>query len=117
MSNKSERPWGNFTVIEDNILYKIKRIEVLCGHKLSYQYHYKRAENWTIVQGNAKVILNGKTLLLNSGDSVKINKLDKHRIENIGSELLIFVEVQIGEYFGEDDIVRLEDDYNRILNK
>ena len=108
-----KRPWGTFYVIHDEANYKIKRIEVEMGMRLSYQYHHKRSEAWTIIQGNAKIILDDKPHILKSGESIKIPRKSKHRIENIGKSPLIFIEIQTGDYFGEDDIVRIEDDFNR----
>ena len=111
--NNSERPWGRYRVIEDSENYKIKRIEVNPKSRLSYQYHTKRAESWTIIQGHGIVTIDGVERKVSAGESIKINKEAKHRILNSGDTLLIFIEVQTGTYFGEDDIVRIEDDYNR----
>lgn len=108
-----ERPWGNFTILEESDYYKVKRIVVNSGERLSYQFHYKREENWTIVQGEALVILNDKPVSLIAGQNIFIPKQAKHRISNPGTSDLVFIEVQTGSYFGEDDIVRLEDDYKR----
>ena len=107
------RPWGSYYVLEDAPTHKVKRIEVKPKGRLSYQYHYKRSEVWTMVQGKAKVTLDGKELDLEAGDVIEIPKEAKHRIENIGQDTLVFIEVQLGTYFGEDDIVRIEDDYQR----
>ena len=107
------RPWGSYYVLEDTNTYKVKRIEVNVDGRLSYQYHNKRAEVWTIVQGKALVTLNDKDYEYNAGEVAIIPLQAKHRIKNIGKEKLIFIEVQHGTYFGEDDIVRIEDDYNR----
>ena len=108
-----ERPWGKYFVIEDEAHYKLKRIEVNPGQRLSYQFHHHRQEFWTIVEGEAVVILDEKEIALKYGESIFIPLGSKHRIENRGSELLVFIEVQTGSYFGEDDIVRLQDDYKR----
>jgi mannose-6-phosphate isomerase len=108
-----ERPWGRYYVIHDQQHYKLKRIEVEPSQRLSYQYHYKRAEVWTIVEGIATVTLNGKETEYVMGETVVIPREAKHRVENRGRGLLVFIEVQTGSYFGEDDIVRIEDDYNR----
>ena len=107
------RPWGKFYIIDESPKYKIKRIEVNSGHRLSYQYHNKRSEVWIIIQGEGKVCLDGKYKFYKKNDIIQIPKGMKHRIENNGIEKTIFIEVQTGEYFGEDDIVRVEDDYNR----
>lgn len=116
MVNKeiSQRPWGTYVVINNDINYKVKKIEVNPGHKLSYQYHTKRSEVWTIVQGEGEVTIDGTKSIIKYGDSITIDQTSRHRIENIGKDKLIFIEVQTGTYFGEDDIVRIEDDYNRI---
>ncbi len=111
----SVRPWGRFLVIDNNKKYKIKRIEVNPGARLSYQYHHKRSESWTIIEGQAIVTIDGVEKKISEGESVKINQKAKHRIKNIGDSILVFIEVQTGTYFGEDDIVRVEDDYNRII--
>jgi len=107
------RPWGAFFVIAEDSLYKIKRIEVNPGERLSYQYHNKRSEVWTIIQGRAIITLNDKYQDYSEGDTILIPQGVKHRIENNGTEKTVFIEIQTGSYFGEDDIVRLEDDYNR----
>lgn len=109
-----QRPWGNFTVLADEKKYKIKRIEVNPKGRLSYQFHYKRSEVWTIIEGIAHISLDGEEKVYLPGQTVIIPVLAKHRVENKGEEALVFVEVQHGEYFGEEDIVRIEDDYNRI---
>lgn len=108
------RPWGKFYVIQSNTNYKIKRIEVDPGQKLSYQFHNKRSETWTIIDGSGKITLNDKVINYSKGDNIIIPKGMKHRIENTENYKTIFIEVQTGEYFGEDDIVRLDDKYNRI---
>ena len=108
-----ERPWGRFFVIHDEPQYKLKRIEVESGERLSYQYHQKRSEAWTIVKGIGTITLDGVVKEYSKGQTINIPKGVKHRIENKGKEKIIFIEVQTGTYFGEDDIVRVEDDYNR----
>jgi len=109
-----QRPWGSFTVLDEGINYKVKRIEVLPGKRLSYQRHSRRAEHWYVVSGTAKVTLNGVEILVASGNAIDIAREDAHRVENPEpSELLVFIETQTGDYFGEDDIVRLEDDFGR----
>ena len=110
----TQRPWGRFIVINDKPEYKLKIIEVNPGHRLSYQYHIKRSEVWTIVKGSGEVIINGEKSIVKYGDCIKINHKSKHRIINNTESLLVFIEVQTGSYFGEDDIVRIEDDYKRI---
>ncbi len=109
-----ERPWGSFTVLDEGDNYKVKRIEVLPGKRLSYQKHSRRAEHWFVVRGTAKVTLNGGEILVAAGQALDIATGDAHRVENPeASELLVFIETQTGKYFGEDDIVRLDDDFGR----
>src|SRR5437764_15438846 len=106
-----KRPWGNFTVLDEGANYKVKRIEVLPEKRLSYQRHSRRAEHWFVVSGTAKVTLNGVDMLVKTGESVNIGLGDAHRVENPDGDIrLVFIETQTGDYFGEDDIVRLEDD-------
>lgn len=107
------RPWGSFTVLDEGENYKVKRIEVLPGKRLSYQRHSRRAEHWFVVCGTAKVTLNGVEMIVNTGQSVDIGCGDAHRVENPANDALVFIETQTGDYFGEDDIVRLEDDFGR----
>ncbi len=109
-----ERPWGSFTVLDDQPTFKVKRIEVLPGKRLSYQQHSKRSEHWFVVSGTAKVTLNGTDLIVESGSAVDIPVETAHRVQNpSASEPLVFIETQTGTYFGEDDIVRLDDDFGR----
>lgn len=108
------RPWGSFTVLDEGENYKVKRIEVLPGKRLSYQQHSRRAEHWFVVAGTAKVTLNGVEIIVKRGSAVDIDQGDAHRVENPdGDKLLVFIETQTGDYFGEDDIVRLDDDFGR----
>ena len=109
-----ERSWGRFFVIHDQPKYKLKRIEVDPGGRLSYQYHQKRSEAWTIVDGVGLITLNGVIKEHKAGETILIPQGIKHRIENKKQEKVVFIEVQTGTYFGEDDIVRIEDDYNRV---
>jgi mannose-6-phosphate isomerase len=109
-----ERPWGSYTVLDDvKDDHKVKRIVVTPGKRLSYQTHKLRAEHWYIVSGVATVVLDGETRELTPGESVDIPIGAAHRCENRGQEPVVFIEVQRGTYFGEDDIVRLEDDFGR----
>ena len=108
-----ERPWGRFFVLHDEPTYKLKRIEVDPGCRLSYQYHHNRSEAWTIVEGVGTITLVGEINDYLKGETILIPQGVKHRIENKGSKKVVFIEVQTGTYFGEDDIVRIEDDYNR----
>ena len=108
-----ERPWGKYYVLQDEENFKVKRIDVNPGQRLSYQYHFKRQEFWTVVQGEAVVTLEGEEHILKYGESIFIPLGAKHRMENRGTEMMSIIEVQTGTYFGEDDILRLEDDYSR----
>jgi len=108
------RPWGTYEVLLDEATYKVKRIVVQPSQQLSYQFHMQRQEHWTIVQGQADVVLNDVTHSLQAGEHMFIPLQAKHRIKNTGSIPMIFIEVQTGSYFGEDDIVRIVDDYGRL---
>ncbi|MGA1862851.1 mannose-1-phosphate guanylyltransferase/mannose-6-phosphate isomerase [Deferribacter thermophilus] len=108
------RPWGSFTVLNEGKNYKVKKIVVNPGQKLSLQLHYHRAEHWIGVKGTAKVQIGEDTVYLSENEKVYIPKATKHRIENPGKIPFEFIEVQVGEYVGEDDIVRFEDMYGRV---
>jgi mannose-6-phosphate isomerase len=109
-----ERPWGSYTVLEDDAAsHKVKRIVVQPGKRLSYQRHSRRAEHWFVVEGWAGVTLDGERHDLGPGEAIDIPRGAAHRVENPGDVPLVFVEVQHGDYFGEDDIERLEDDFGR----
>ena len=107
------RPWGTYTVLEEGPNFKIKRIAVKPGESLSLQIHQHRSEHWIVVSGVAKVLNDDKTLTLMVNESTFIPAKHKHRLENIGSEMLVMIEVQTGTYLGEDDIVRFQDVYGR----
>jgi mannose-6-phosphate isomerase-like protein (cupin superfamily) len=109
-----QRPWGSYTVLEEAEGYKVKRIEVLPKKRLSYQKHARRAEHWFVLRGTAKVTLNDVEILVKTGEAIDIPIEAKHRVENPDDELLVFIEIQRGDYLGEDDIVRFEDDFGRI---
>ena len=111
--DQSQRPWGRYEILQESAIHKTKCIYVQPGKRLSYQRHQKRAEHWFIVQGSAEVTLEGKVSQLSSGDTISIGIGELHRIANIGSEEVIFIEVQTGTYFGEDDIERIEDEFGR----
>jgi len=111
------RPWGTFTVLDEADGFKVKRIEVLPGKRLSYQKHAQRAEHWFVVEGTAKVTLDGSEHIVEAGRAIDIPKGAAHRVENPGETNLVFIEVQRGGYLGEDDIVRLEDDFGRAAEK
>jgi mannose-6-phosphate isomerase len=106
-------PWGKWEVLLSEPGYKVKRITVNPGHKLSYQQHTQRQEHWVAVAGKGIVILDGKEIALQPGEAVDIPAEAAHRAINPGDEPFIFIEVQRGSYLGEDDIVRLEDSYGR----
>ncbi len=109
-----QRPWGTFTVLDDtSAIYKVKSIVVLPNKRLSYQRHAKRAEHWFVVRGTATAILDGITHELSPGEDISIEIGQAHRCENHGTSDVEFIEIQTGTYFGEDDIVRLEDDFGR----
>lgn len=108
-----ERPWGRFTNLLENEHCKVKEIVVNPGQRLSYQSHSRREEKWTVVCGIATVTLNEREIVLFPGDSAKIPKESKHRVENREEKILKFIEIQMGDYFGEDDIIRYSDDYGR----
>ncbi|MBA2652905.1 MAG: mannose-1-phosphate guanylyltransferase/mannose-6-phosphate isomerase [Tatlockia sp.] len=108
------RPWGTFTVLEEGARFKIKRIEVRPGASLSLQMHYHRSEHWIVVSGIAKVINGDREILLSTNESTYVPAGHKHRLENPGLTPLIMIEVQSGEYMGEDDIVRFKDVYGRV---
>lgn len=109
-----ERPWGRYEVLLDTADHKVKRIIVLPGKRISLQKHLRRSEHWVVVSGVAKVTLDGRDVTLLPHHSIDIPREALHRIENTGAEPLVFVEVQMGDYFGEDDIIRLKDDFGRV---
>ncbi len=107
------RPWGRYDIIETGAGYQVKRIVVQPRQRLSYQRHAQRAERWVIVSGTAKVTLDDVESLVVAGEVIHVATMMKHRIENPGDVLLLFIEVQLGDYLGEDDIERFSDDYGR----
>ncbi|HXH73817.1 MAG TPA: mannose-1-phosphate guanylyltransferase/mannose-6-phosphate isomerase [Bacteriovoracaceae bacterium] len=109
----AHRPWGNYTILEENEGYKVKQITVLPGAKLSLQYHHHRSEHWIVVKGIATVTVNDKTFDLKQNESTYIPKEATHRLFNQTKDDLVLIEAQVGSYLGEDDIVRLQDDYKR----
>jgi mannose-1-phosphate guanylyltransferase/mannose-6-phosphate isomerase len=112
-ASEGARPWGVYKILCEEARFKIKRIVVLPGKRLSLQYHHHRSEHWVVVRGTARVILNGEERFVHEGENVFIPKNAQHRLENPGKVDLEIVEIQGGEYLGEDDIVRLEDDFKR----
>lgn len=107
------RPWGSFTILEEGAGYKIKRIEVKPGHRLSLQMHHHRSEHWIVISGIAKVQSGEEDIMLSKNESTYVPRFTQHRLENPGRVPLVLIEVQNGEYLGEDDIIRFEDDYAR----
>ena len=107
------KPWGKYEVLADFDNFKIKRITVSPNQRLSYQYHHKRKEQWTVIEGGLTIILDGDKVFREPGQSISIPLGIPHRAWNETSEKVVFIEVQTGTYFGEDDIVRIEDDYMR----
>ena len=113
MNYKEKRPWGSFENLLDRDYCKVKEIVIRPGQAPSYQYHYKRSEVWVVVQGSGELKLDDKVTYVGVGQIIHVPVEVKHQIKNIGDSDLVFIEVQLGEYFGEDDIVRLEDKYGR----
>jgi glycosyltransferase involved in cell wall biosynthesis len=110
---EDRRPWGYYKILADEVDHKVKRIVVYPGQRLSLQRHRRRAEHWHLVQGEALVTLDDKEMHLRNSESVDIPRGSWHRVTNTGEENMAFIEVQTGDYFGEDDIERAEDDYGR----
>ena len=114
MKNIEIRPWGGFEVLYEDDTCKVKKIGVNPNSRLSYQYHNHRRECWTVTSGELTIILDDEKCFRSAGESIKIPKGSKHRAWNEGTEPVTFIEVQTGESFDEEDIVRLEDDYSRV---
>lgn len=110
----THRPWGTYTILEQTPYYKIKRIEVKPGKRLSLQKHFHRNEHWIVVSGTATVTVGNVVKLVRPNESTYIKMGEVHRLENEGKILVVLIEAQVGEYTGEDDIVRIEDDFQRI---
>lgn len=108
------RPWGSYTVVDEGAAHKVKRIVVTPGMRLSYQVHARRSEHWFVIQGSGTATLDGKEIDVTHGVTIDVPTGVAHRIENVGVDELVFIEVQHGDYFGEDDIIRLEDDFGRL---
>ncbi|MBN1534814.1 MAG: phosphomannose isomerase type II C-terminal cupin domain [Spirochaetes bacterium] len=113
MMEDSVRPWGFYEILADTDSHKVKRITVLPGKRLSLQRHLKRSEHWFVVSGSAVVTCGPRDVAVAPGGYVDIPRGEDHRIRNDGDENLVFIEIQTGSYFGEDDIIRLEDDFGR----
>jgi mannose-6-phosphate isomerase len=114
MGESSARPWGSWEILDEAAGYKVKRIIVLPHSRLSYQTHQHRSEHWVIVSGKASCVVEGEFSYAGPGDCIDVAQGAAHRIMNEQDEMLVIIEIQRGEYTGEDDIVRLEDDYGRI---
>jgi len=113
MEKINKRPWGHYEVLSDAADHKVKRIVVEPQGRLSLQRHKLRNEHWFIIAGQGKAVIEGRDYPLCAGSVIDIPVLTKHRVQNSSQENLIIIEVQTGEYFGEDDIERFEDDYGR----
>ena len=111
---EDHRPWGYYQVLADEPDHKVKRIIVYPEKSLSYQRHRRRREHWYILRGDAVITLDGTETNLTPGQAVDILQGAAHRVRNAGVLDLVFIEVQTGDYFGEEDIERLEDDYGRV---
>jgi len=111
---ESHRPWGHYKVLENSAHRKIKTIFVESGKRLSLQKHKHRSEFWLVASGCGLVRVGDEEISLTAGNSVVIPKDTVHRVSNEGDETLVFVEIQVGDYLEEDDIIRLDDDYGRI---
>lgn len=114
MREREERPWGRYEVLEEGPGFKVKRLEVHPGARLSLQRHKRRHEHWVVVQGVADVVCGDNELRLSEGEHIHIPIATNHRVGNSGANVLTIIEVQLGDYLGEDDIVRLQDDYRRM---
>ena len=112
-ADESTRPWGRYEILQESDVHKVKCIYVNPESRLSYQRHQKRREHWFIVSGIANVVLDGESFTRLPGETVEVEVGQLHRIGNSGLDELVFIEIQTGTYFGEDDIERIEDDYTR----
>ncbi len=112
--NGPRRPWGFYENLTDETNHKVKRITVYPGKRLSLQSHERRTEHWFVIEGTGEVALGERIVTLESGGHVDIPAGEKHRMANSGSGDLVFIEIQTGSYFGEDDITRYEDDFGRV---
>jgi mannose-6-phosphate isomerase len=112
--SKVDCPWGDYTILFENENVKVKQIRINPDSKLSYQYHLKRREVWTVISGELTIILDDEKVFRSYGETIKIPLGSKHRAINETDEIVEFIEVQTGDYFGEDDIVRIDDDFGRV---
>lgn len=110
---KAHRPWGTYEVLVNFLGYKVKKIEVMPGKRLSLQKHFHRNEHWIVVSGTATVTVGSEIRLIRPNESTYIKMGDVHRLSNEGKIPVVMIEVQVGEYTGEDDIVRIDDDFQR----
>jgi mannose-6-phosphate isomerase len=117
VGERDSRPWGTWEVIATGECYTVKRITIMPGQRLSLQYHQHRSEHWTVVQGLAEVKLDGVVHQISAGNHIQIPVGAIHRVRALGSESLIFLEVQVGEILDENDIVRISDDYGRVKSE
>jgi len=113
MTSSADRPWGSWHVLDEGEGYKVKRIEVAPHRRLSYQTHSHRSEHWVVISGAATCVVNGETVVVQQGETLSVSVGDAHRIGNDQDVPLVVIEIQRGSYTGEDDIVRLADDYGR----
>ncbi len=113
---KLHRPWGTYTVLEEGSNFKIRRIEVKPGAALSLQAHRHRSEHWVVTSGTVKALNDNRELILNANESTYIPANIKHHLKNIGTDTLVIIEVQTGDYLGEDDIIRYQDVYGRVVS-
>ncbi len=114
IGKKFDKPWGHYRTLYAESSFQVKRIEVRPGHRLSYQKHLKRLETWTVVSGTGLATIDGRAIPVKPGSAVYSPLGVLHRMANTGKKALVFIEVQVGDYLGEDDIVRVEDDYDRL---
>lgn len=110
------RPWGSYSVLEKGERYQVKRIVVFPKRRLSLQLHHHREEHWVIIKGEGEVLVDDSIVKVKESDRVYIPKLSRHRASNMGDINMEIIEVQLGDYLGEDDIVRFDDDYGRVAN-
>ena len=107
------RPWGSFTILDEGEEFKVKRLTVNPGHSTSLQFHRHRSERWIVVQGVATVTLGSQSHVVKENEWIHIPLHEKHQLSNNGNKVMQLIEVQFGDYLGEDDIIRLEDRYGR----
>lgn len=114
IGERETRPWGSWEILDEGDGYKVKRIVVQPGQRLSYQTHEHRAELWNVASGRATCVVDGADVFADLGQSIRVEVGQPHRISNMDHQPLVIIEVQLGAYCGEDDICRLEDDYGRV---